>query len=141
MIPEKAEIGGTVRTLEPEVRAMAERRIEQIVHSIANAHNAEASVKYRHGYPVTFNHTDQTDFSVAVAAEIAGSDKVDNNALPTMGGEDFSYMLEARPGSFVFIGNGDTAALHHPEFDFNDEIIPYGISYWVKLAESALSRS
>ncbi|MCY6383525.1 M20 aminoacylase family protein [Hoeflea prorocentri] len=141
VIPEEAEIAGTVRTLDPEVRAMAERRIEQIVRSVADAHNAEATVQYKRGYPVTFNHADQTDFSVTVAEEIAGEGKVNQNASPTMGGEDFSYMLEARPGSFIFIGNGDTAALHHPEFDFNDEVIPYGISYWVKLAESALIRN
>ena len=141
VIPEEAELAGTVRTLNADLRAMAERRIEQIVHNIADAHNAEATVKYRRGYPVTYNHPEQTDFSVEIAGEIAGSDRVNAAAMPTMGGEDFSFMLEARPGSFIFIGNGDTAALHHPEFDFNDEIIPYGISYWVKLAETALTKN
>ncbi|WP_419906840.1 M20 aminoacylase family protein [Hoeflea sp.] len=141
VIPEEAELAGTVRTLNADLRAMAEQRIEQIVRNIADAHNAEASIEYKRGYPVTYNHPDQTDFSVAVAGEISGTEKVNATATPTMGGEDFSFMLEARPGSFIFIGNGDTAALHHPEFDFNDEIIPYGISYWVKLAETALTKN
>ena len=140
VIPEDAELAGTVRTLDPEVRALAETRIAQIVHNIADAHNAEATIEYRRGYPVTFNHSDETDFALSIAGEIAGADKVQSDVAPTMGGEDFSYMLEARPGSFMFIGNGDTASLHHPDYDFNDEVIPHGVTYWVKLAETALAR-
>lgn len=141
VIPEEAVIAGTVRTLSADVRAMAERRIVQIAHNCADAHNAEASINYERGYPVTYNHADQTDFAVSIAGDIAGPEKVDAEMPPTMGGEDFSYMLEARPGSFIFIGNGDTASLHHPAYDFNDEVIPHGVSYWVRLAESALARS
>lgn len=140
IIPEEAVIAGTVRTLSTEVRAMAEQRMAQIVHNSADAHNAEASINYHRGYPVTYNHADQTDFAVSIASGIAGPDKVNADTSPTMGGEDFSYMLEARPGSFIFIGNGDTANLHHPAYDFNDEVIPHGVSYWVQLAESALAR-
>ncbi len=140
VIPEEAVIAGTVRTLSDDMRTLAEQRIAQIVHNSADAHNAEASVHYRRGYPVTYNHADETDFAVGIAGDIAGTDKVDAQTPPTMGGEDFSYMLEARPGSFIFIGNGDTANLHHPEYDFNDEVIPHGVSYWVRLAESALAR-
>lgn len=140
VIPEEAVIAGTVRTLSAEVRAMAEQRIAQIVHNSADAHNAEASINYERGYPVTYNHVDQTEFAVSIAGDIAGPEKVDAETPPTMGGEDFSYMLEARPGSFIFIGNGDTANLHHPKYDFNDEVIPHGVSYWVRLAESALAR-
>ena len=84
------------------------------------------------------NHTDQTAFAASVAAGIIGADKVDTDVEPTLGGEDFSYMLLARPGAFVFIGNGETAGLHHPEYDFSDAVIPYGVSYWAKLAETAL---
>ncbi|MEM6462699.1 MAG: M20 aminoacylase family protein [Pseudomonadota bacterium] len=141
VIPEEAELAGTVRTLDPDVRAMAETRISQIVHNVSDAHNAEATVNYRRGYPMTFNHADETDFTVSVASEIVGADKVEPEVSPTMGGEDFSYMLEARPGSFIFIGNGDTATLHHPNYDFNDEIIPFGVTYWVKLAETALAKA
>lgn len=140
IIPEEAHLGGTVRTLSPEMRELAEQRIGQIVRNIADAHNAEATVHYRKGYPVTFNHSDQTDFSASIASEIAGADNVDANVAPTMGGEDFSFMLEARPGSFIFIGNGDSANLHHPAYDFNDEVIPHGVSYWVRLAEAATAR-
>ncbi len=140
VIPEEAELGGTVRTLSAEVRDMAEQRMAQIIHNVAEAHNAEATVHYRRGYPVTHNHDAQTDFALSIANEIAGADKVDGNTAPTMGGEDFSYMLEARPGAFIFIGNGDSAKLHHPEYDFNDEAIPVGVSYWVRLAETALAR-
>ena len=141
VIPEEAELGGTVRTLSADVRDMAEQRMSQIVHNIAEAHGAEATVHFRRGYPVTRNHEDQTDFALSIATEIAGADKVDGNVAPTMGGEDFSFMLESRPGAFIFIGNGDTAKLHHAEYDFNDEAIPAGVSYWVRLAETALSRS
>jgi hippurate hydrolase len=140
IIPEEAVIAGTVRTLSTDMRTMAEQRMSQIVHNSADAHNAEASIHYHRGYPVTFNHADQTEFSVSIANDIAGADKVNSDAAPTMGGEDFSYMLEARPGSFIFIGNGDTANLHHPAYDFNDEVIPHGVSYWVRLAEAALAR-
>ncbi|MDF2372447.1 MAG: M20 family metallopeptidase [Rhizobiaceae bacterium] len=140
VIPEEALLAGTVRTLDADVRALAEKRISQIVNNVAQAHDAEASIHYHRGYPVTYNHADQTDFSVSVAAEISGADHVDENIAPTMGGEDFSFMLEARPGSFIFIGNGDTAGLHHPAYDFNDDIIPLGVTYWVKLAETSLAR-
>ncbi len=90
-------------------------------------------------YPVTFNHPEETVFAGDVAANVAGDTQVHRAIQPVMGGEDFSYMLEARPGAFIFIGNGDTAGLHHPAYDFNDEVIPHGMSYWVKLAETALA--
>ena len=140
VIPDQAELGGTVRTLSDDTRGLAEQRMSQIVHNVAQAHNAEASIDYRRGYPVTVNHAEQTVFAASVASEIAGPDRVDRDTSPTMGGEDFSYMLEARPGSFIFIGNGDTANLHHAGYDFNDEAIPLGVSYWVRLAEAATAR-
>jgi metal-dependent amidase/aminoacylase/carboxypeptidase family protein len=88
---------------------------------------------------VTKNHELQTEFAASVAGAVVGTERVDSNTPPLMGGEDFSFMLEARPGAFIFIGNGDTANLHHPGYDFNDEVIPHGVSYWVKLAETALA--
>jgi amidohydrolase len=139
IIPETAQIAGTVRTLRKEVAALAEKRMKAIVLGIAEAGGATAVIDYDANYPVTFNHPAETEFAVQVASEVAGAHNVEPNMPAMMGGEDFSYMLEARPGSFVFIGNGDTASLHHPGYDFNDEAIPHGISYWVRLTEKALA--
>ena len=139
VIPETAEIAGTVRTLRKDVAALAEKRIRTIVANIAEAGDAVAEIDYDANYPVTFNHADETAFAVAVAREVAGEPNVEDDMPAVMGGEDFSYMLEARPGAFIFIGNGDTANLHHPAYDFNDEAIPHGISYWVRLAEKSLA--
>lgn len=138
VIPQEALLRGTVRTLSPEMRNLAEERMNNIVRSIAEAFDARAELEFRRGYPVTANHDDQTDFAAEIAEGIAGDGKVNRNIEPMMGGEDFSYMLEERPGAFIFAGNGDTAGLHHPEYDFNDDLIPVGCSYWVKLVETAL---
>lgn len=139
VIPEKAEIAGTVRTLKKEMAAMAEQRIRGICAGVAAAFGAGIEVDYDANYPVTFNHAEETAFASDVAAAVAGDAKVIRAMPPVMGGEDFSYMLEARPGAFIFIGNGETAGLHHPAYDFNDEAIPHGVSYWVKIAETALA--
>jgi amidohydrolase len=139
VIPQNAELAGTVRTLQKEMRAFAEMRMKEVAAGIGTAYGAQITVNYNQNYPVTFNHADETDFVVAVASAQAGAANVDDKTPPVMGGEDFSYMLEARPGAFIFIGNGDTAYLHHPEYDFNDDVIPHGVSYWVNLAETALA--
>ncbi|WP_054313792.1 M20 aminoacylase family protein [Mesorhizobium sp. 1M-11] len=139
VIPEIAEIAGTVRSLKKDVGKKAEERMRQLCAGIAAAHDTTIEVDYDANYPVTFNHPDETVFSSDVAAEVAGDAQVQRAIQPVMGGEDFSYMLEARPGAFIFIGNGDTAGLHHPAYDFNDEVIPHGVSYWVRLAEKALA--
>ncbi|MBP2549939.1 hippurate hydrolase [Neorhizobium galegae] len=139
VIPMEVKLTGTVRTLDPEVRDFAAKRLVEVAEGTALAHGAVAEVTYHRGYPVTVNHPDQTDFAASVAANISGEQRVETNAPPKMGAEDFSYMLEARPGAFVFLGVGATANLHHPAYDFNDEAIPYGISYWVTLAETALA--
>jgi hippurate hydrolase len=97
-----------------------------------------AVAKYERGYPVTVNHARQTAFAAEIAAQISGKDKVDTNMTPVMGGEDFSFMLEARPGAFVMFGNGNTGPLHHPSYDFNDEAIPHAVSFWARLAETAM---
>ncbi len=90
------------------------------------------------GYPVTRNHADQAAFAAAVARDVAGQERVYDEVPPMMGAEDFSYMLQARPGAFIFVGNGDTAGLHHPGYDFNDAALPFGMSFWVRLIETAL---
>ena len=139
IIPEQAVLAGTVRTLRPEVRDLAEARIKQISESLASAYGARVTISYGRNYPVTVNHRDETGHALAAASDIAGESKVSADLDPMMGGEDFSYMLLARPGAFIFIGNGDTAGLHNPAYDFNDEAIPHGVSYWVKLAEMRLA--
>ncbi|NHT78109.1 amidohydrolase [Rhizobiaceae bacterium CRRU44] len=138
VIPEQALLAGTVRTLMAENRDMAERRINEICTHLAAAYGATARVRYVRNYPVTVNHATETGHVLEAATEVAGAAQVVGNVDPMMGGEDFSYMLLARPGAFVFMGNGDSAGLHNPGYDFNDEAIPHGISYWVRLAESRL---
>ncbi|WP_105425981.1 M20 aminoacylase family protein [Neorhizobium tomejilense] len=139
IIPDQATLWGTVRTLSEENRDLAENRIRQIVEGIVSAHGAEAEIDYYRQCPVTFNHDLETDHAIGVATEVVGASNVDTNVDPTMAGEDFAFMLKRRPGAFIFIGNGDTAALHNPHYDFDDEAISYGISYWVRLAEQRLT--
>ena len=139
IIPGEAEIAGTVRTLKKEVAAIARERIHAICAGIGAAHGAEIAVDYDANYPVTFNHADETVIAADVAAAVAGDGRVNRAMPPVMGGEDFSYMLEARPGAFIFVGNGDTANLHHPAYDFNDEALAHGMSYWIRLAETTLA--
>ena len=138
VIPQTAQLRGTARSLIPEVQDLLEKRIPEIVEATAKLHGAKVAVKYRRGYPVLKNHPKQTDFAASVASEIAGKNKVDADMAPVMGAEDFSFMLNARPGAFIFVGNGDSAGLHHPAYNFNDDLIPIGTSYWVKLVETAL---
>jgi amidohydrolase len=135
VIPEEAEIAGTVRTLSPENRELGEQRLKALSESIAAAHGATAEVMWRQGYPVMVNHSAEADICAQIAREVAGENAVETEARPMMGGEDFAYMTEARPGAMILIGNGESAGLHHPAYDFNDEIIPLGISYWAALAE------
>jgi amidohydrolase len=139
VIPQSAWLNGTTRTLKPGTRDMVERRIREIAAGLVSAAGAEARVEYRRNYPATVNHAAQTDFVTKVARKVAGDSHVDSNAAPVMGAEDFSFMLEARPGAFIFLGNGDSAKLHHPAYDFNDAALPYGMSYWVELVETALA--
>jgi hippurate hydrolase len=110
-----------------------------VAAGIAAVTGAEISVRYKNNYPVTFNHNAQTEFAERIASSVAGEGKVNANVEPMMAAEDFSYMLEARPGAYIFIGNGDTPGLHHPAYDFNDDAIPYGVSYFVAVAETALA--
>jgi hippurate hydrolase len=139
IIPQTARLSGTARSLSPDVRDLVEQRLRDVVEGTARLYGARASLTYKRDYPVTRNHDRQAAFAAMVAAEVVGRDRVDTNAPPVMGAEDFSFMLEARPGAFIFVGNGDTATLHHPAYDFNDELIPVGTSYWVRLVETALA--
>ena len=138
VIPQTAQLRGTARSLIPEVQELLEKRVPEIAETTAKLYGAKATVKYRRGYPVLKNHAVQADFAASVAAQIAGADKVDTSLAPVMGAEDFSFMLNTRPGAFIFVGNGDSAGLHHPAYNFNDEVIPIGTSYWAKLVETAL---
>ncbi len=138
VIAQTARLAGTVRTLERRVRELVKRRVREICDGLAIMHNATVALTYSEGYPVTSNHAAETHFAASVARQIAGEAGVDIDTPPTMGGEDFAYMLEARPGAFIFVGNGDTAGVHHPAYDFNDDIIPAGVSYWARLVETAM---
>jgi amidohydrolase len=138
VIPQTVQLRGTARSLAPEVRDLLEKRLPVVVESTATAYGARAKLTYKRGYPVLVNHDKQTEFAASVAGQIAGQDKVDTGLPPMMGAEDFSFMLNARPGAFIWIGNGASAGLHHPSYNFNDEAIPFGTSYWVKLVETAL---
>jgi amidohydrolase len=138
VIPQTVRLRGTARSLAPEVRDLLEKRLHQVVEGTAAAFGAKATLTYRRGYPVLENHEQQTDFAASVASQIVGASQVDGTLPPMMGAEDFSFMLQARPGAFIWIGNGDSAGLHHPAYNFNDDAIPFGTSYWVKLVETAL---
>lgn len=139
VIPQTVQLRGTARSLAPEVRELLEQRLPVVVENTAAAYGAKAKLTYRRGYPVLVNHERQTELAASVASHIAGQDKVNTELPPIMGAEDFSFMLNARPGAFIWLGNGASAGLHHPSYNFNDEAIPFGTSYWVKLVETALA--
>ncbi|MBW8285877.1 MAG: amidohydrolase [Rhizobium sp.] len=139
IIPEEASLAGTVRSLDEAVRDLAEARIRDIARGIASANGAEADVVYERACPVTVNHAAETEHAARAAMDVVGKDRVDTDVDPSMAGEDFAFMLKARPGAYIMVGHGDTPGLHNPAYDFNDEILPYGISYWVRLAEQRLT--
>ncbi|KQZ01106.1 amidohydrolase [Pseudolabrys sp. Root1462] len=138
VLPETVRMRGTARSLDADVQDMLEKNLHRIVENTAAALGAKAKLTYNRNYPVLVNHDRETAFAAAVAKEIAGADRVDTAHPPMMGGEDFSFMLQKRPGAFIWVGNGDSAGLHHPRYNFNDDAIPLGTSYWVKLVETAL---
>ncbi len=138
VIPQTATMKGTVRTLSKATQDLVETRVPEVAELTARAHGAEARVRYVRNYPVTANHPDETAFAAEIAREIAGDAAVDAETPPLMGAEDFSFMLESRPGAMIFLGAGDGPGVHHPAYDFNDEIIPAGCSFWARLVERAL---
>lgn len=135
VIPQKVHLKGTVRTLAEDVRDLAEERINAIAPLTAQALGGTAEVNYMRGYPVMVNHEAETEHAVKAAEKISGSCDV---APLVMGGEDFAYMLQERPGAYILVGNGDTAAVHHPKYNFDDDAIPAGCSWWVEMAESRM---
>ncbi|MCP3460756.1 M20 aminoacylase family protein [Bradyrhizobium sp. CCGUVB23] len=139
IIPGSAEMGGTVRTFSSELRTFAEQQILALAQGVARGFGGGVEFKYRRDCPVTFNHPEGTHLAVQAARTLVGSESVDDKMKPRMGSEDFAYMLEARPGAYILLGNGPTASLHNPEYDFNDEALPYGIGYWANLVETALA--
>jgi hippurate hydrolase len=136
VIPQNATLLGTVRTLTENVRDRCEERIRAIAQDLPPVFGATGTIEYNRGYPVTRNHPDQTRFMAEVATGVGAS--VDTGVAPLMGSEDFAFMLEERPGAYIFMGNGDTAGVHHPAYDFNDAAIPYGMSLWAKIVETGM---
>ncbi|MDQ0456541.1 M20 aminoacylase family protein [Rhizobium paknamense] len=139
IIPEEAVLTGTVRTHDEAVQDLAEQRLREIATGIAATHGARAEVTYERPCPVTVNHATETEHAARAAIDIVGPSNVNSDVDPSMAGEDFAFMLKARPGAYIMIGNGDTAGLHNPAYDFNDDAIAYGVSYWVKLCEQRLA--
>src|SRR5579872_1548989 len=135
IIPETALLKGTVRTLDSGVRDLVERRIGEVADSIARAYGGSAETIYKRMYPVTVNHARETEVAAEVARDVVGEDRVNARMPPMMGAEDFSFMLEARPGAFVFLGTGPGNDCHHPAYTFNDSILGHGASYWVRMIE------
>ena len=135
VIPQHVTLRGTVRTMDPETREMAQTRITALAEGVAAAFGARADVDYRRGYPVMVNSPEQTAFATEVATRVAGACAP---APLIMGGEDFAFMLEERPGAYILVGNGDTAMVHHPEYDFDDNAIPAGCSWWAEIVEQRM---
>lgn len=135
VIPDEATLGGTVRTFSPEMRDLAEKRIREIVEGIEKTFGVTCKLDYERNYPATVNHAAQVEKAAKVAVEIVGENRVRTDIRPEMGAEDFSYMLEARPGAYLFLGQGIGPSCHHPKFDFNDEVAPIGASFFARLVE------
>ncbi|PDT43799.1 amidohydrolase [Sinorhizobium fredii] len=139
IIPQTAEISGTVRCIDPHLPAFAEKAIFDVAQGIARGFGAEVEFKYRRLEPITVNHEAGTRLAVDAARRLVGAEAVNDRMKPGMGAEDFAYMLQARPGAYIFLGNGATPSVHNPAYDFDDDALPYGIGYWVSLAEGVLA--
>nr|PZN83908.1 MAG: amidohydrolase [Pseudomonadota bacterium] len=139
IIPSTVTLTGTVRTLEEGVRDLVEKRLRKAVSGIADAFEAKAELDYIRNYPVTVNNSEQVEKAVRAAVEVSGAANVITDVPPSMVGEDFAFMLGVVPGAFIFAGNGPSAGLHNPKYDFNDELIPYGCSYWTTLVRQLLA--
>ncbi|WP_282027369.1 M20 aminoacylase family protein [Ruegeria faecimaris] len=137
VIPDTAFINGTVRTFDPTVQKMVMERMEQIVQGQAQSYGVEARLDYEVNYPATINDADKTGFAAEIARDVAGADRVMTNVDAMMGAEDFSYMLQSRPGAYLFLGQGEGAGLHHPKYNFNDDIASVGASFFARIVEKA----
>jgi hippurate hydrolase len=138
VVPEIAYLNGTVRTFDLSVQEMVIKRMEKIISGLAMSFEVNAKLNYQKGYPPTINHEESTNFAIGVAEDVCGSDKVLSSVAKEMGAEDFSYMLQKRPGAYLFMGIGDGAGLHNPNYDFNDAAAPVGASFFARLIEKAL---
>ena len=139
VLPQVVQMKGTVRTLDPEVQDFVEKRLAEVVEGTALALGARAELHYHRGYPVTVNAPENTGFAAEVARAVSG--RVDTGVAPLMAAEDFSYMLNERPGAYIFLGNGDTAMVHHPAYNFDDSAIPFGASWYAGMAEARMPAS
>lgn len=138
VIPQTIKLSGTVRTLREEVRDHIEERLSRAVQGIADAFGAKAKLDYQRNYPVTVNHERETELAALAAEAVAGSERVTRDMPATLGGEDFAFLLNEVPGAMINIGNGSSANLHHPKYDFNDDAIAWGCSYWTTLVRQRL---
>lgn len=138
IIPDSVRMVGTARTFSPKIQDIVEARVTEIVSNTARALGCEAELTYKRDYPVTANSARETEFASGIARAIAGDAMLNTNIAPSMGAEDFSFMLNERPGAMIWIGNGDSAGLHNPEYNFNDDVIPAGVSYWAKIIETGM---
>ncbi|MGX0903063.1 amidohydrolase [Roseovarius sp. MBR-79] len=138
VIPDRAYVGASIRTFSETVQTMVHRRLREVAHGVAAAHGLRAEVEIELGYPPTVNEPQATAFAVEVAREVVGAGAVIADRTREMGAEDFAYMLAARPGSYLFLGQGAGPGLHHPAFDFNDAVAPVGASFFARLVERAL---
>ncbi len=136
VIPQTVHLKGTVRTMDPQVQDFVEARVKAVCEGTALTFGATAAVDYRRGYPVTMNTPENTGFAAEVAAAVSG--RVDTDTAPLMGAEDFSFMLNERPGAYIFLGNGDTAMVHHPAYNFDDDAIPFGSSWYAGMVEARM---
>jgi hippurate hydrolase len=143
VIPDDVEIGGTVRTLLPEVQDLVERRMGEIAKGVAQSFGGSVDFKFFRGYPPTVNDSTEAEFAAKIAEEVCGKDKVQRNIRPLMGGEDFSYMLQKRPGAMIWLGNGEgvgSCMVHNAHYDFNNDIIPSGVSFFARMVERYLEK-
>jgi hippurate hydrolase len=141
VIPQQVTLRGTCRSFNPAVRDLQERRMGEIARGVGQALQVAVAVDYLRGSPPTVNCEAETELAAAAAADVAGDDRVDRDTAPVMGAEDFAYMLEQKPGAYIFMGGGgdaDAPMLHSPDYDFIDEALPFGASYWARLVERLL---
>jgi hippurate hydrolase len=141
VIPNSVLLRGSARSFKPEIRDMLEEALGRLAQGIAQGYGCTVEYRYFRRYPPTINAAAETEMAIQAAIDVAGADAVDADTTPTMGAEDFSFMLLAKPGAYIFIGNGEsTPSVHNPHYDFNDEILPIGASYFARLIERELAR-
>ena len=141
VVPDDMVLRGTCRVFDPEVQNSLPERITKIMEGVCATFGASAELNYIKGYPATINDPEQAEIAAVIAGRVAGEERVDRDPTPMMGAEDFSYMLNQRPGAYIWAGNGDTAGVHHPDYDFNDAGLPHGASFWAQLVEDRLKRA